>query len=216
MTAQVEKQPVATVNAETHSRRNMDEPFLPPIENPRGLGMKLAYFFTRRKLGKVITPLKVHSARLPTAFGQFYAKVPSLDKKLSLHPETALLIRERVARINVCLFCIDANRAYSIMSLMNQAKFDALEEYSTNPLFTDAERAALDYVTELTKEKKVDPDTFDRLTQYYSERAICELLWLVASEHLYNITNIGLNIHSDMLCDITRKKKGGQVSETSH
>jgi hypothetical protein len=28
----------------------------------------------------------------------------------------------------------------------------------------------------------------------------------VASEHFYNMTNIGLNIHSDMLCDFTRKK----------
>jgi hypothetical protein len=29
----------------------------------------------------------------------------------------------------------------------------------------------------------------------------------VASEHLYNLTNLGLNIHSDMLCDINREKK---------
>jgi len=31
--------------------------------------------------------------------------------------------------------------------------------------------------------------------------------WRVASEHFYNMTNIGLNIHSDLLCDINRKKK---------
>jgi hypothetical protein len=29
----------------------------------------------------------------------------------------------------------------------------------------------------------------------------------VASEHVYNMTNIGLNIHSDMLCDISRQRK---------
>jgi hypothetical protein len=40
---------------------------------------------------------------------------------------------------------------------MNEAKFDSLDEYSTSHLFTDAERAALDYVTELTKDKKVNP-----------------------------------------------------------
>jgi alkylhydroperoxidase family enzyme len=88
---------------------------------------------------------------------------------------------------------------------MNQAKFDALEEYGTSALFTDKERAALDFATELTKNKKVDPDTFGSLARYYSEREICEIVWLVASEHLYNLTNIGLNIHSDMLCDISRK-----------
>ena len=168
--------------------------------------MKLAYYFTRRQFGKVLTPLKVHSARLPTAFGLFYTKIGKLDKKLTLPPETVLLIREQVARINVCLFCMDIGRSFAIKATMNEAKFDALEEYRTSRLFTGAERVALDYVTELTKEKKVDPNTFACFIRHYSEREICEIVWLVASEHLYNMTNIGLNIHSDMLCDISRKR----------
>src|SRR5262249_32319266 len=184
---------------------NMDT-FLPPIEKPKRLTMKLAYYFTRRQFGKVLTPLKVHSARLPLAFGLFYAKIGKLDKKLSLPSETALLIREQVARINVCLFCMDIGRSFTIKASMNEAKFDALDQYRASGLFSDAERAALDYVTELTKDKKVNPDTFDRMSRYYSEREICEIVWLVASEHIYNMTNIGLNIHSDMLCDISRKK----------
>src|SRR5207249_108859 len=106
--------------------------FLTPIEKPQGLTMKLVYAMTRRQFGKVLTPLKVFSARLPLAFALFTSKISKLDKKLLLAPETALLVREQVARINV---------------------------------------------------------------------------WLVASEHFYNMTNIGLNIHSDMLCDISRMKK---------
>lgn len=184
---------------------NMDT-FLPPIEQPKGLMMKLAYYFTRRQFGKVLTPLKVHSARLPIAFGQFYAKIGQLDKKLQLPPETVMLIREQVARTNVCLFCIDIGRSFTIKASFNEAKFDALEEYRTNPLFNDAERAALDYVTELTKTKSVHPETFARLRRHYSERQICEIVWLVATEHVYNMTNIGLNIHSDMLCDLARKR----------
>jgi alkylhydroperoxidase family enzyme len=183
------------------------EPFLAPIEKPKGLMMKVAYYFARRQFGKVLTPLKVVSARLPLAFGLFGGKISKLDKKLRLPPETVMLIREQVARINVCLFCMDIGRAFTIKASMNEAKFDALEQYTTSPLFTEAERAALDYVTELTKEKKVNPETFSRMSRHYSEREICEIVWLVASEHFYNITNIGLNIHSDMLCDISRKKK---------
>jgi len=158
--------------------------------------MKLAYHFTRQQFGKVLTPLKVHSARLPLAFALFYTKIGKLDKKLQLAPETVLLIREQVARINVCLFCMDIGRSFTIKASMNEAKFDELEQYRTSALFTDAERAALDYVTELTKEKKVDPNTFARMSRHYSEREICEMVWLVASEHLYN-----------MLCDISRKKR---------
>ncbi len=183
------------------------EAFLAPVEKPKSIMLKLAYFFLKKQFGKVFSPLAIHSARLPSAFGLFYTKVGRLDKKLVLPEETTLLIRQKVAQINVCLFCIDSSRYYAIKKSMNIAKFDALDEYETSPLFNDAERAALDYATELTRKKKVDPETFKQLSAYYSEREICEIVWLVASEHLYNMTNIGLNIHSDMLCDITKKKK---------
>jgi alkylhydroperoxidase family enzyme len=180
--------------------------FLPPIEKPDGLMMKLVYALTRRQFGKVLTPVKVVSARMPLAFGMFTAKIAKLDRKLLLPPETALLVREQVARINVCLFCMDIGRSFTIKAAMNQAKFDALEQYRTSQLFSEAERAALDYVTELTRDKKVNPETFARMAGFYSERQICEIVWLVSSEHFYNMTNIGLNIHSDMLCDISKRK----------
>lgn len=89
---------------------------------------------------------------------------------------------------------------------MNQSKFDALDEYQSSPLFTDAERAALDYATQLTVERKANPDAFGRLKKHYMEREICEIVYLIASERLYNLTNIGLNIRSDMICDITKEK----------
>jgi hypothetical protein len=38
--------------------------FLCSIEKPSGLLKKLAYYFTRRQFGKVLTPLKVRSARV--------------------------------------------------------------------------------------------------------------------------------------------------------
>lgn len=112
--------------------------FLEPIEKPQGLIMKLAYYFTRKQFGKVLAPIKVHSARLPAAFGMFYGKVGKLDQKLTLPRETAFLIREQVARINVCKFCTDIGRAFVIKSNMNEAKFDALGEYRTNSLFSEA------------------------------------------------------------------------------
>ncbi|HKF48977.1 MAG TPA: carboxymuconolactone decarboxylase family protein [Terracidiphilus sp.] len=183
------------------------EPFLSPVEHPQSMLVRLAYAMTRRQFGKVLTPVKVVYARMPAAFGMFIGKISKLDKKLELPVETQFLVREQVARINVCEFCMDIGRAFAIQASMNEAKFDALGDYRTSPLFSEAERALLDYVTELTRDKNVKQETFDRLSRFYSERQICEIVWLVASEHMYNVTNIGLNIHSDMLCDITRKRK---------
>src|SRR5437867_8357836 len=98
--------------------------YLEPIEHPESWMMKLAYYFTRKQFGKVLTPVKVHSARLPAAFGLFYAKIGQLDKKLTLPPETALLIRHQVARLNICLFCMDIGRSFAIKAMMKKAKFD--------------------------------------------------------------------------------------------
>ncbi|HLL27672.1 MAG TPA: carboxymuconolactone decarboxylase family protein [Xanthobacteraceae bacterium] len=189
---------------------NLESPadtFLPPIERPRGLALKLMFAMIQRQFGKVFMPLKVFSARMPLAFMSFYGKIARLDKKLTLPRETIMLIRQQVARINVCEFCIDLQRWAAIKESMNEAKFNALDQYKTSSLFTDAERAALDYATKLTREKKMDADTFARLARFYSEREICEIVWLVASEHLYNLTNIGLNIHSDMLCQLDTQKR---------
>ncbi len=196
-----------SASAKTPVLPTLDEPFLAPIERPRSLMLRLIYAMSRRQFGKVMTPLKVFVARMPLAFGQFVGKIAQLDKKLTLPRETVMLVREQVARINVCLFCIDIGRAFTIKASMNQAKFDALDNYRTSSLFTDRDRAALDYVTELTRDKKIDPATFARLRSYYSEREICEIVWLAATEHVYNITNIGLNIHSDLLCDLAKARK---------
>jgi alkylhydroperoxidase family enzyme len=187
--------------------QNTQSPFLAPIKKPRGLIKKVVYYLTRRKFGKVPSPIGILLARMPPAFGMFYGKIAQLDNKLQLPRETVFLIREQVARINICLFCVDIGRFFAAESSMNVDRLDALDRYRDSPLFSDAERALLDYVTELTKYKKVQPSTFAGMSRFYSERAICEIVWLVASEHLYNLTNLGLNIHSDMLCEISRKRK---------
>ena len=166
--------------------------------------LKLGYFFTRKQFGSVPGPLGVFCARMPFAFTSFYGKLAKLDKRLTLSADTALLIREQVARTNVCAFCIDANRWAAINKAgVEEAKLDALEDYDASPLFTDAERAALDYATEVTREKDVRDDTFAALRRHYDERQVCEIVWLVASEHLYNINNVALNIGSAGMCELT-------------
>jgi alkylhydroperoxidase family enzyme len=190
--------------------------YLPPVERPRGLIMKLVYALNRRQFGFVMTPISVFAARMPAAFGSFYGKVSKLDKKLAVAPATAAVIREQVASLNMCLFCMDAARWYATKeSPENLARFDALHEYATSPLFTDAERAALDYVTELTRTKEVSPETFARLHEFYNEREICDIVWLVASEHLYNLSNGGLGIGSDGLCELKPRVGKGAASASA-
>jgi alkylhydroperoxidase family enzyme len=177
--------------------------YLSPIEKPKPLTIKLVYAAMRRQMGKVPTPIAVFAARMPPAFARFVGKISQLDKKLALPQSTVLIIREQVAGLNSCSFCMDFARWYATQQSPDDvARIDALPEYRTSPLFSDAERAALDYATELTEHKHVELATFKQLEAYYSEREICDIVWLVASEHMYNLSNHGLNIGSDGFCPL--------------
>lgn len=190
----------------------MDTPFLTPIEKPKGLLGRFLYFYSKKKIGKVMTPLKVMAARLPFSFAAFSGKISQLDNKLQLPAETVMLVRQKVAAINVCHFCIDIGRAKTIDASMNQAKFDELSEYETSSLFTEKEKVLLDFVTRLTRDRKMEKELFDELAKHYDERSICEIIWIIGTEFYYNIGNIGLNVHSDMLCDIVKMRKAKKAS----
>jgi alkylhydroperoxidase family enzyme len=178
-------------------------PYLAPVEKPKGVLLRLVYAFTRRQFGQVPGPLSVFCARMPGAFTRFYAKPGMLDRKLALAPETAVLIRQRVASLNMCLFCLDAGRWAALHKAgVEAAKLDALGDFRRSPLFSEAERAALAFATELTEDRHVGGDTFAEVARHFTEREICEIVFLVASEHLYNINNIGLNIGSSGMCEV--------------
>lgn len=177
--------------------------FLPPVGKPRKPMMKMVYAMDRRTTGKVTAPISVFAARMPLAFGNFYGKVSRLDKKLKLPHSTAVIIRLHVATMNMCMFCMDATRWFALKeSAGNRARFDGLADYQASPLFTEAEKAALHYAGELTRNETVSRSAFARLQKFYSEREICEIVWLVASEHIYNLTNRGLGIGSEGLCEL--------------
>jgi hypothetical protein len=55
---------------------------------------------------------------------------------------------------------------------------------------------------------------FAQLTRYYNEREICDIVWLVASEHINNMTNIGLGIGSDGFCELAQRA-GNKTSAAS-
>jgi alkylhydroperoxidase family enzyme len=168
--------------------------------------LKVLYWFSRRQFGTVPGWLSVFSARMPLAFTSWMGKVYRLNKKLSLPPDTVALVRAHIDSLNTCTWCMDAGRWYAINKAPHLVpKLDALDEYRASPLFSVKERAALDFATELTGQKHVSPESFAALSRHYPEREICEIVWLVSSNHLFNINNLGLGIGSDGLCQINSR-----------
>lgn len=176
-------------------------PRLAPIEAPSSWKTRLAYALTRWQRGSVITPLKVAWARLPEGLRLAY-EMDRLDDQLTLDPELHLLLKTFVATINGCAFCQDIAKADTPVEDLPTIKLDSLLQYETQPAFDEAERTALAYAEEITREVEVADETFEALRSHFSEREIIEITYLAALENFYNRINRPLGIGSDHLCEI--------------
>lgn len=176
---------------------------LAPIENPSNLVMKFVFWLTRKKYGKVMTPMKVISARLPLSFGMYVQKLESLEQKYVLPKYLAVLVRTHVAQLNTCKFCIDFGKMEAINHFPDkQEKFHNLSSYKNSRLFTAPEKAALQFAEELTVNKKISDETFAEAQKHFSERELVEIAWAVIREHIYNIMNLAFDIESDGFCQV--------------
>jgi AhpD family alkylhydroperoxidase len=183
---------------------------LQPIDKPKGLMMRLAFAGSRRRFGKVLTPMKVLYTRVP-AMQKVGYEIQKFDAKIQLDKRLHFLLAGLTAQINGCGFCIDIGRAEALREDVDMNKFSALADYRTSPLFSDRERAALAYVEEATRNKRVSDVTFEALRKNFSETEIVEITYINALENFYNLINIPLEIESDGLCAIAQRNE-----ETRH
>lgn len=179
---------------------------LEPIDKPKGLMMRLAFWMAQRQLGKVITPMKVVFPRMPKVLKLSY-EIQKLEMKgIRLDPELHFLVAIHTAQTNGCSFCTDIARAVAIRQRLGMEKFNALADYRTSPLFSDRERAALLYTEEATRLKRVSDGTFAELRKHFREWEIVELTWVNAVENYHNLINLPLEIESDGLCTIAEAR----------
>jgi AhpD family alkylhydroperoxidase len=179
---------------------------LQPIDKPKGLMMRLAFAGSRRRFGKVLTPIKVLYTRVPAMLKVGY-EIQKSDAKLRLEKGLRFLLAGLTAQINGCGFCVDIGRAVALREHVDMNKFAALAEYRTSPLFSERERAALAYVEEATRNKRVSDATFEALRKNFSETEIVEITYINALENFYNLINIPLEIESDGLCAIAQRNE---------
>jgi alkylhydroperoxidase family enzyme len=184
----------------------LKRPRLEPIEKPKGLKLRIAYWATGRPFGKVPTVIKVMVPRMPGLVKVSTDLYKMENKGIHLDKDLRHMIGTMVSGINGCGFCIDLGRAMAVQQNLSMDKFNALPGYRTSPLFSDKERAALAYAEEATRNKRVPDNTFEELRTHFNDRDIAEITWIVAIQNYYNLLTIPLEIDSDGLCSIAQAK----------
>lgn len=181
--------------------------FLVPIEDPKGLKLRLAYAWSRWKFGKVMTPLKVVYARVPGAIGISRAIADFLAGGHRLDPVIALLVTQYIALRNGCDFCVDIGQALARPGAALRAKLAAVGDFASSDAFTPRERAALAFAQEWLDLRYVGGPARDALKGQFSDEEIATLVVVCACENYYNSINHALAIGSDGLCAIADRRK---------
>jgi AhpD family alkylhydroperoxidase len=181
-------------------------PRLAPIEKPKSPLMRLIYWVSKRKFGKVPDGMKVVIPRVPKLLNISLA-AQKLEKSLRVDKETAQLVALEVATINGCGACVDCAFMTVVMKGLNMEKFNAVAEYRTNPLFPARQRAALAYAEEVTRTRNASDATFAALRPHFNDQEIAELTVVIAFQNMANLINIPLGIGSDGLCAIMQARK---------
>ena len=83
---------------------------------------------------------------------------------------------------------------------VSEEKILALADYATSPLYTEAERAALEYADSITlSDREVSDEPFARLRRHYPDDALVEVTGIIAWENASSKFNRALRIPSQGL-----------------
>lgn len=107
-------------------------------------------------------------------------------KKSPLTPSVRVLVELRTSQINGCDYCCKLHTHEAKVLGVSQEKMDTLTQWQTSELFTDQERAALQWAQELTILKGDVKKSVEYLSPYFSEREIVDLTTCISIMNALN------------------------------
>jgi AhpD family alkylhydroperoxidase len=110
--------------------------------------------------------------------------------ELTLDRGVAELLRLRVAQINNCPYCLDVHHRAARAAGISEAKIRFLTAWWETLLFTDAERAALEYAEALTRAcdttvRQAFQQCHDRLAEHFDETEMLEIVGVVVNMNVW-------------------------------
>jgi AhpD family alkylhydroperoxidase len=133
----------------------------------------------------------------------YYKTSPDLANKLyelseavkqgSLGNTLLDLVHIRASQLNGCAFCLDMHCKEAKIHGEQELRIYHVPIWRESPLFSGAERAALEWTEAVTKlsEHGVPDEIYDRVRAQFSEKQISELTFAIGVINIWNRLNIG-------------------------
>lgn len=154
-----------------------------------------------RTYGQLLKPALLW-ARVPKLFAAVASLYGVLDRRRSpIEPALRSLVTVRVSQLNWCRFCVDINASVLAKRVGSMDKVEALESWRSSDLFSDMERAVLNYAEAMTDSRlQVDDSMVEQLRQWYDDDGIVELTGLIAFQNLSSKFNSALDMPPQGFC----------------
>ena len=174
-----------------------------------GLGAKIAFFFTKRKLAQMtgletagmLEPLRMyaHIPRLLNAYG----KLEQAESKLDiLSPRHRALAELKSATTVRCEYCIDLGSAIARGWGLTDEELLALSDYQNATCFSDLDKLILDYATAVSRTPvEVSDELFDRLRAHFDNAQLVGLTHIITLGNLRGRFNLALGIGASGFSD---------------
>ena len=169
-----------------------------------GLGAKIAFFFTRRKLAQMagletagmLEPLRMyaHIPRLLSAYG----KLEQAESKLDiLTPRHRALAELKAATTVRCEYCIDLGSQIARHWGITDEELLAMANYRNAVCFSDVDKLILEYATAMSRTPvEVTDQLFDALRVHFDTPQLVGLTHVINLGNMRARFNIALGIGS--------------------
>lgn len=188
--------------------------FIPP-KQLKEYPFYVRWFFRHqaRKYGQTLAPSWLWG-RLPGPFLGLLFLVGLFQRK-RFPVDTALrsLVSARVAQLNGCAFCVDLNAYNLLQATGSTAKAEAVGRWRQSDLYSERERAALDYAEAMTDTvRRVTPAQISALRKHFDEDGVVALTAWIAFQNLSAKFNSALGAEETGLCQLPARppESGGR------
>ena len=96
------------------------------------------------------------------------------------------LVKLRVSQINQCAFCIDMHSKDALTQGETQERIIGLSAWRDMPLYSDTERAALNWAEHVTSGKRVDDTSYQEVVEGLGEQAVVDLTIAINAINSWN------------------------------
>ena len=172
-----------------------------------GLGAKVAFFFTRRKLAQMtglktlatagmLEPLRMyaHIPRLLNAIGRLEQAESKLDV---LSPRHRALAELKAATTVRCEYCIDLGSQIARTWGITDEELLGMADYRNASCFSDLDKLILEYATAISRTPvEVSDQLFDALRAHFDTPQLVGLTHIITLGNLRARFNIALGIGS--------------------